>query len=221
MTLNPTIEPFRKSVVNWQSFIDSFVLMFVLFNPFLMSAYLHDLMKELKARTFFAVLSRAFLISGVVFMLFAWAGDSFFSQVLQVRFAAFLMFGGIAFLIISLRYMISGASMIGTLRGPPEHLAGSLAMPFMIGPGTVSASVLAGARLPVLWACLSIIAALAASCLSLMIVKLLLDFVKKRNEPLVERYAEIVGRVSAIIIGTIALEMIMKGFDLWLEGRSV
>ena len=193
--------------------------MFVLFNPFLMSAYLHDLMKDLKAGTFFAVLSRAFLISGTVFVLFAWAGDSLFARVLQVRFAAFLIFGGIAFLIISLRYMISGASMIANLRGPPEHLAGSLAMPFMIGPGTVSAAVLCGARLPFLFACLAIVAALVLSCLCLMAVKLLLDFVKQHNEPLVERYAEIVGRVSAIIVGTIALEMILKGVDLWLGDR--
>lgn len=195
--------------------------MLVLFNPFLMSAYLHDLMKELDSRTFRAVLVRAFVISGIVFMLFAWAGDGLFSRVLQVRFAAFLIFGGIAFLIISLRYMVSGSSMIGTLRGSPEHVANSLAMPFMIGPGTVSASVLAGARLPILFAWLAIVAALAASCILLMLFKLAFDYVKQRNESLVERYAEIAGRVSAIIVGTIAIEMILKGVELWLEERSL
>ena len=203
--------------MNSQHFIDSFVLMLVLFNPFLMSAYLHNLMKELEPRTFRMVLVRAFIISGLVFMLFAWAGDGLFSNVLQVRFAAFLIFGGIAFLIIALRYMISGSSMIGTLRGTPGHVASSLAMPFMIGPGTVSASVLAGARLPILFAWLSIISALAASCILLVILKYIFDFVKQRNAELVERYAEIAGRVAAILIGTIAVEMIFKGVELWLE----
>ena len=207
--------------MNTQSFVDSFVLMLVLFNPFLMSAYLHDLMKEFDSRTFRAVLIRAFLISGIVFMLFAWAGDSLFSRVLQVRFAAFLIFGGIAFLVISLRFMVSGSAMIGTLRGTPEHVANSLAMPFMIGPGTVSASVVAGARLPILFAWLAIIAALATSCILLMIFKLVFDYVKHRNAPLIERYAEIAGRVSAIIVGTIAIDMILKGIELWMEERSL
>jgi len=39
-------------------------------------------------------------------------------------------------------------------------------MPFMIGPGTVSAAVVAGARLPFGLAMLSIVTALAATVLS-------------------------------------------------------
>jgi multiple antibiotic resistance protein len=30
------------------------------------------------------------------------------------------------------------------MRGAPEHLAGTIAMPFMIGPGTISAAVVTG-----------------------------------------------------------------------------
>ncbi len=202
------------------AFIDSVILMLVLFNPLLMSAFLHDVMNELPAGVFFRVVSRAFVISGSVFVLFAWAGDTIFSRVLQVRFAAFLIFGGIVFLVIALRYMVTGAEMIGTLRGPPEHLAGSIAMPFMIGPGTVSASVLTGARLPVYSAALAISLALLISCLLLMAMKRLFDMVAKQNEPFVERYAEVVGRISALVIGTIAVEMILKGVDLWLAERG-
>jgi len=136
--------------------------------------------------------------------------------VLQVRFAAFLMFGGIVFLVLGLRYLTQGAKMIETLRGPPEHLAGSIAMPFMIGPGTVSASVLAGARLPIGYAALAIIAALTAACLMLIVFKYLHDYLKSRRESVLERYVEIAGRISALVIGTIAVEMILKGIELWL-----
>jgi multiple antibiotic resistance protein len=205
--------------VDIAAFADSVILMLVLFNPLLMSAYLHDVMNELSSGVFLRVLSRAFFISGCVFVLFAWAGDTIFARVLQVRFAAFLMFGGILFLVIALRYMVTGAEMIGKLRGRPEHLAGSIAMPFMIGPGTVSASVLTGARLPVPLAALAIAVALSISCALLMAMKRLFDYVQRRNEPLVERYAEIIGRISALVIGTIAIEMILKGIDLWLTER--
>ena len=134
-----------------------------------------------------------------------------------MRFEAFLVFGGLVFLIIAIRYMIGGGDIIDTLRGPPEHLAGSIAMPFMIGPGTVSASVVIGARLPILSTALAIIVALTTSCLLLVAFKLLHDWVKGRNEALVERYVEIAGRVSALLIGTIAVEMMFKGLESWLQ----
>lgn len=201
-------------------FIDSIALMLVLFNPLLMSAYLHDVMDRLSSRDFLRVVGRAFMISGMVFLLFAAVGDRLFSQVLQVRFAAFLIFGGIVFLIIAIRYIVTGAEMIGQLRGETEHLAGAIAMPFMIGPGTISASVLIGTRLQLLAAGLAIAIALLVSCLLLLIMKWLFDLVQQRNERLVERYAEIIGRASALLIGTIAVEMIFKGIDLWLTERA-
>jgi multiple antibiotic resistance protein len=204
--------------MNHQYFLDSIIVMLVLFNPFLMSIYLMDVLSELNARTFASVLLRAFLISGVVFLLFAWAGDAIFVRVLQVRFAAFLIFGGIVFLVIGLRYLTQGARMVDTLRGSPEHLVGSIAMPFMIGPGTVSASVLAGARLPFGYASLAIVIALAVACALLIIAKFLHDYIKARHATLLERYIEITGRISALVIGTIAIEMILKGIELWLQG---
>jgi multiple antibiotic resistance protein len=198
-------------------FLESVILMLVLLNPLLMSAYLIDVIRGLDARLFIRVLVRAFLISGGVFLVFGWAGDAIFTNLLQVRFEAFLVFGGLVFLIIAIRYMIGGGDIIDTLRGPPEHLAGSIAMPFMIGPGTVSASVVIGARLPILSAALAIIVALTTSCLLLVAFKLLHDWVKGRNEALVERYVEIAGRVSALLIGTIAVEMMFKGLESWLQ----
>lgn len=201
-------------------FIDSVTLMLVLFNPLLMSAYLHDVMNQLSGREFMRVVGRAFVISGIVFMLFAAVGDNLFSRVLQVRFSAFLIFGGVVFLLIAVRYIVTGAEMIGKLRGEKEHLAGAIAMPFMIGPGTISASVLMGTRLPLWGAGVAIGIALLVSCLLLVIMKWLFDVMQQQNERLVERYAEIIGRASALLIGTIAIEMIFKGVDLWLQERA-
>lgn len=198
-----------------KNFFDSLILMLVLFNPLMMSAYLHDVMRTLPAKTFGKVITRAFVISGLTFGFFAWTGDRFFSSMLQVRFAAFLIFGGLVFLVIALRYIVFGAGMISELRGDGSHLAGSIAMPIMIGPGTISASVLAGSKLPIPFAWLSIGIALLISCLLLMATKSLFDYVHDRNEQLVERYIEAIGRASALVMGTIAVEMIMKGVDLW------
>ncbi len=195
--------------------LDSILLMLVLFNPLLMAAFLHDVMNRLNFTSFLSVITRAFLISGTVFAMFAIFGELLFTRVLQVRFSAFLVFGGIVFVVIGIRAIVMGADMIGEIRGEQEEMVGSIAMPFMIGPGTISASVLVGTKLSPLMAVTSIAIALATSCLFLLLTKLAYDFAQKRNERLIERYMEIIGRASALIIGTIAVEMIMKGIDQW------
>jgi small neutral amino acid transporter SnatA (MarC family) len=198
-------------------FVDSILLLFVLLNPFLMSIYLLDLIQSLDSWTFRRVLIQGTLISLCVFVLFAFAGDSIFSRVLQVRFASFLIFGGVVFFVVAIRFVLVGAEAIQSLRGSPDHIAGSIALPFMIGPGTISASVLSGSRLPFLWAALSIVVALTLTTLSVIILKAIHDIVRQRYQAYVERYTEIVGRISALVIGTIAVEMILKGIDLWLQ----
>jgi len=201
-------------------FIESAVLLFVLLNPFLLCIYLLDVIQELDVRRFGRVLARAAVISGVVFVVFAWAGDAVFSRVLQVRFCAFQIFGGIVFLVIAIRFVLVGSQAISSLRGSAEHLAGSIAMPFMIGPGTVSASVLVGTRLPIALAAAAVAAALSITVLTVFLLKTLHDLVRRRNERLVERYVEIVGRISALVIGTIAVEMVLQGVDSWLATRG-
>jgi multiple antibiotic resistance protein len=200
-----------------KAFFDSFLLMFTLLNPFLLSIYLLDLIEQLDRTTFMRALVRGMLISFAVFSVFAVAGDAIFSHVLQVQFAAFLIFGGIVFLIIAVRYVLVGSQAIRDLRGPAEHLSGSIAMPFLIGPGTVSASVLAGSRQSAPYAVFSIALALAVAIVALLLLKLLHDHVRQRQERLVERYVDVVGRISALVIGTIAVDMILRGIDVWLQ----
>ncbi|MCB1041559.1 MAG: MarC family protein [Acidobacteria bacterium] len=186
-------------------------MMVVLFNPFLMTVYLMEVIRDTNARLFLRILARAFAISGVVFLGFAFVGEQFFSRVLQVDFASFLIFGGIVFLLIAVRFIVFGAPVMTNLRGSPEHISGSIAMPFMIGPGTVSASVMAGTQQPLGLAAGSIILALIVSCVLLLGMKYIHDHVRRRNAGLVERYSEIVGRASALIIGTLAIDMVIRG----------
>ena len=200
-----------------ENIVEAGLLLFVLLNPFLLSIYLLDLIEGLPGDRFRSVLIRGALISTVVFVLFAWAGDAIFARVLQVRFAAFLMFGGIVFLIVGIRYVMVGSEAIRSLRGSPEHVAGSIAMPFMIGPGTVSASILAGTRLPLLWACLAIASAIFATVTCVLLLKALYERFSERYRSLVNHYVDITGRVSALVIGTLAVDMILRGIELWVR----
>ena len=50
-------------------------------------------------------------------------------------------------MLIGLQFIFKGPGALRSIRGNPEHIAGSVALPIMIGPGTISASILAGSRL--------------------------------------------------------------------------
>jgi multiple antibiotic resistance protein len=198
-------------------FIRSTALLLVLLNPFLVIIYLTDIVQKLTWRQFSHVLIRAGLISSVVFCFFALLGDAVFSNIVQAEFASFQIFGGIVFLLIGLQFVFRGPTAIEILRGDSEHLAGAVAMPVLIGPGTISASVVIGKRHETLTACAVVVTAVIISIVIMMLIKSLHDTMRLRQERLIQRYLEIVGRVMALFVGTVAIEMIMQGIRTWID----
>jgi multiple antibiotic resistance protein len=190
------------------------LILFVLLNPFLISIYLISLIRELSLKEFLAVMLRAHLISSIVFVLFAIYGEKIFDNIFHVRFGAFLIFGGIIFLWIGIQSVFTGKFVLVETRGNPEHIAGSVAMPFMIAPGTISASVLLGSTLPAPSATIAVVTAISLSFVSIMAFKLIHDPLIKHQERLLNRYVEVAGRVVALFTGTYAIEMIHRGIML-------
>ena len=195
--------------------ISSSALLLMLLNPFLVVVYLIDVMQKMEGRTFRHVLLRAAIISSIVFCFFAILGDTVFTEIAQVEFASFQIFGGIVFLLIGLQFVFRGPQAIEILRGESEHLAGAIAMPVLIGPGTISVSVIIGKRLEPLMACISIFSAISISVVIILLLKSLHDIVRTRHERLIQRYIEIAGRITALYVGTVSVEMIMQGIRTW------
>jgi multiple antibiotic resistance protein len=202
------------------AFTRTLLLFLVLLNPFMMAVYLLPLLRKMSLRSLARVMRGGAAISGTVFFLFAIAGDAVFQDVLQVRFAAFLIFGGVVFLLIGVQYVVQGSPAIEKLVGGPTTGAATIAMPFMVGPGTISASILAGVRLSPPLAAAAIACALTVTVVGVLVLKALHDWVQARHEAYVERYVDVAGRISALVLGTVAVEMILQGIDLWLAGRA-
>ncbi|SEO25406.1 MarC family protein [Acinetobacter sp. yr461] len=192
-------------------FISTFILFFSLLNPFLMSIYMIGLIRHTETKVFNKALIQGGLIAYVVFLLFAWGGEAIFNRYLNVRFESFLIFGGLIFLVIGYRYVFQGADTIGEMRGAPEHLAGTVAMPFMIGPGTISAAVVTGMSMSLLEAAIVIALVLILSCSVLIAMKFSHDHLRYSHAKYIDRYFDIVGRLAALLIGTIAVDMIVNG----------
>jgi len=198
-------------------FIYSLTILLVLLNPFLLIIYLLDLMQELNQKTFSSILVRAGWIAFGVFAAASLAGEYLFSVVLHAKFASFQVFGGVVFLIIGLRFVFQGTKAMQGLRGDPQHVAGAIAMPILIGPATISAAILSGEQLGPILGILNIFVAVFISIVTMMGLKRLHDYVAPRNEALVERYVEIAGRVAALVVGTFSIEMILQGITGWIE----
>ncbi|AOA57234.1 MarC family protein [Acinetobacter larvae] len=192
-------------------YIHAFALFFALLNPFLMSIYMLGLIRNLDFKVFSKALIQGAVIALLVFVLFAWGGEAIFNEYLQVRFEAFQIFGGLIFLVIGYRYVFEGADTIGLTRGAPEHVAGTIAMPFMIGPGTISAAVVTGMQVPMIGAVAVIGFTLFLTCSLLILMKFAHDNLRTKHSKYIDRYVDIVGRMSALLVGTIAIDMIIRG----------
>ncbi len=200
---------------SWVDVTRTGTLMLVLLNPFLVILYLADIIARLDLVKFTQVLVRAGIIAGSVFCVFALVGDAVFSSVIQAEFASFQIFGGVVFLLIGLQFVFRGPTAIEILRGESEHLAGAIAMPVLIGPGTLSASVVAGKRHDPVLACVIVVVAVVISIGIMIALKRLHDVVRPRQERLIDRYVEITGRIAALFVGTVSVEMIMTGIRTW------
>lgn len=169
------------------------------------------LIRHTETKVFNKGLVQGALIAYAIFLLFAWGGEAIFSKYLNVRFESFQIFGGLIFLVIGYRYVFQGADTIGEMRGGPEHLAGTIAMPFMIGPGTISAAVVTGMSMSLGEAALVIGITLFLSCSILILMKFSHDHLRYKHSKYIDCYFDIVGRLSALLIGTIAIDMIVSG----------
>jgi small neutral amino acid transporter SnatA (MarC family) len=198
-------------------YLRSATLLLVLLNPFLLIVYLVNIVETLDRKQFAKVLIRAGLIATAVFWVFAVLGDTVFSDLMQAEFASFQIFGGIVFMLIGLQFVFRGPAALDILRGESQHLAGAIAMPILIGPGTISASVIIGKRHDAIPACGIVLAAVLISIFIVIGLKAVHDFVRPKREALVQRYIEIAGRITALFVGTVAIEMIMQGVKAWIK----
>ncbi len=196
--------------------LKSFLLLFVLLNPFILSIYLLELIRELSLKEFSAQMVKAIVLSYFVFLVFAWAGDRIFADVLQIRFLAFMIFGGVIFLIVGVRLILGIGPPVEVPAAGHHDMSGAIAMPFIVGPGTISAVVIIGSTHDFGATATIITLAMTGAVVALLVLKWLHDFVRYRNERYVERYTEIAGRVTALFTGSFAIDMILKGFERWM-----
>ena len=199
-------------------FLSSLLPFLAILNPFALCLYLVKVMEDLNSREFIRVLFGASIISLIVFWVFAILGEPLLADFFGVRPEALRIFGGVIFFVIAYNYVIKGYKAAEILRGSLEALPSAIALPFMIGAGTLTQAILLGKRHGPYFSLFLLFFGLCICFAVVCIFKLIRDNLKAKYEKVFERYINILSRVNGLIIGAISTEMVVSGIrKLWLQ----
>jgi len=191
--------------------LSSLISLLVLINPFALFVYLKPVMDDLSLRDFNKVLVKASLTSLLIFMFFSEFGMTLF-RFLSIDFESFRIFGGIVIFSMALIFIIQGKKSFITLRGNLDELASEIALPFMVGAGSISICVVIGNRYPVPDSIFLIMIAMLANfivIISLTLIKY--KIISERFKIAFDKFMVYFLRVNGFIAGAIGINMALDG----------
>ena len=160
--------------------------------------------------------NKAVLIAGLILVLFAFGGAPFL-RVMGITLDAFRIFGGLVLFLIALDMVFvrqSGArTATSTEQDEARHRVDisvfPLAFPFIAGPGALATILLtfsAHAHQPLLFAALlGVVAAV------LLVTLILLRLAPAVNRILGVTGANVIGRLSGVVLGALAVQYVIDG----------
>ncbi len=195
----------------------SVISFLAILNPFALCLYLVGVMEDLSMRAFLRVLVGACTIALGTFLACAIFGETLLNDLLGIHPAAMRVFGGAIFLMVGYTYVTKGYKTVEMLRGSIEELPAAIALPFMIGAGTITQSILIGKSHDMATSAILLSIAVGVTFVAVVAFKLLRDRMAGPRERLFDRYVNIMSRVNGLLIGAISVEMVVVGVHrLWL-----
>lgn len=184
----------------------------VMLNSFALFLYLEPVRKDLSHRSFMLVLIRATLISLVVCLLFFYFGDTLFKKIFQINFESFRIFGGIIIFSYAYFYIVKGQKAMIIFKENLDDMASEIALPFMVGAGVVSLSVLLSQKQSLLLGTVILVLIFGINLLILfLLTKLRSTIEKKKFRTAFDKNMEILLRLNGFFIGAIGINMIVVG----------
>lgn len=183
----------------------------VLLNPFALFIYLQPVMRDLSYKVFVKVLLRASLISFAIFYFFALAGEYVFNEIFQIRFDSFRIFGGIVFFTFALVYIVHGRKSLIELKESLDDVASEIALPFMVGAGTLSLSILVGYKYSPLSSFSLLLGVLFVNFVTILLLIQLRVMLKARLKIAFDKIMEMSMRLIGFFVGAIGVDMVITG----------
>lgn len=194
--------------------ISSIIEILVMLNPFALFLYLEPIRKDLDHKSFMIVIFKASLISLFVCLGFFFAGDTIFSQVLKINFESFRIFGGIIIFSYAYFFIVRGQKALIMIKENLDDLASEIALPFMVGAGTISLSILLSQKHTYFIGALSLVIIFSANFFIIFILKRLRDGIEKRKfKKAFDKNMEVLLRLNGFFIGAIGINMVLTGIQ--------
>lgn len=192
--------------------LSEIIAFLVMLNPFALFIYLNPIMEELDNKAFMKVLFKASLISFLIFLVFLLLGDILFQKVFQINFESFRIFGGIVIFSFAYHYIVKGHKALITMKENLDDLASEIALPFMIGAGTISLTILMSHQNTMLKGILGLIIILIGNFLFIIFLKYIKEMLtKKKLKIAFDKHMEILLRLFGFFVGAIGINMIVTG----------
>jgi multiple antibiotic resistance protein len=164
-------------------------------------------MKELDNKSFIKVLFDASIISLGVFILFLFGGSYIFEEIFRVNIESFRFFGGVVIFAFAFLYIIKGDKAFIRMKDLKE-LPADIALPFMVGAGTISLSIFFGERHGFAGGVSVLTIAVILNFILIIVLKSMRDKMPKDIRLVFDRIMDVFLRLNGFFVGSIGVEMI-------------
>lgn len=192
--------------------LSNIIAFLVMLNPFAMFLYLLPVMEELSNRDFMKVLFKASAISFGIFAAFMGVGDILFQHVFQINFESFRIFGGIIIFSFAYIFIVKGNKAFIHMKESLDDLASEIALPFMVGAGTLSLSIVLGHHFSFMEGVFALLVVLSVNYFAILLIKNLRGSISSRKFRIAfDKNMQILLRLNGFFIGAIGINMILTG----------
>ncbi|MCG6187847.1 MarC family protein [Maribellus maritimus] len=192
--------------------ISSIIEILVMLNPFALFLYLEPIRKDLTHKSYLLVIFKASLISFFVCLLFFFFGDVIFRKIFAINFESFRIFGGIIIFSYAYIFIVRGEKALIMIKENLDDLASEIALPFMVGAGTISLSILLSQKHSYVIGSLALIIIFTVNFLTLFLLKKFRDSIEKRKfKKAFDKNMEVLLRLNGFFIGAIGINMMLTG----------
>jgi len=186
----------------------------VMLNPFALFLYLKPVMQDLSDRQFLVVFFRASIISFFIFLFFLILGDFIFQQVFQIYFESFRIFGGIILFSFAYLFIVKGQRGFLQIKEDLNDLASEIALPFMVGAGTISLSILMGDHLMIYESIIALSIIMVINFFFVIGLKEIRQRItSKKFRIAFDKNMDILTRINGFFVGAIGIDMVVRGIE--------
>jgi multiple antibiotic resistance protein len=192
--------------------LSSIIEILVMLNPFALFLYLEPIRKDLTHKSFMLVIFKATLISLFICLAFFFSGDVIFRRVFMIDFESFRIFGGIIIFSYAYFFIVKGQKALIMIKENLDDLASEIALPFMVGAGTISLSILLSQKHSMWIGALSLFIIFTVNFLVLFFLKKFRDSIEgKKFKTAFDKNMEVLLRLNGFFIGAIGINMVLSG----------